>query len=250
MYKIGGRAHTRGITFVSDIARVYTADNDRQTVRVFSARSRRIKATLRKLPLLRAFPAFGRAVTIVFIILIILLLIEAFIPEALYFEFYIPDMIFYASLAVFAAAILVAAVLSRGRLRRLLQYHGAEHMALGTYQNGKALTAENIAQTDRANQNCGSMFIPILIIVGIPLMFVPYSDYIFPVAFCIAFELTLLSRRVKWLSWLRRFGMWAQRKIFTRPPDPAQIESARRGLIALIEIMDKNLKPIEQRILK
>jgi uncharacterized protein YqhQ len=238
LYKIGGRAHARGITFESDIARVYAADNGKETVRLFSAKSRRIKAALKKMPLLRSFPAFGKAGTIIFILFAVLLITTAFVPEA-YLEMYIPDTIFYSILAALAAAALLAGILLRRRIKRLLQYHGAEHMVLVTYRKGKALTTENIAREDRASPNCGSMFALFFIILGVPLMFVPYSDYLLPAAFCIAFELTLLARRVRRLRPLLRFGMWAQRKIFTRQPGPAQIETARRGLTALIAIMDR-----------
>jgi uncharacterized protein YqhQ len=247
LYKIGGRAHAHGITFQSDIARVYASDNGSDKEKVFSARTRRIKAALRKVPLLRAFPAFGKTGTIIFVVLAALLLIEIFVPEAQYFELYMPDIVFYVMLAAFAVFILLAAALLHDRTRRLLQYHGAEHMALGTYQKGKALTAENISQQDRANPNCGSIFTLIALILFLPLMFVPYADYLVPIAFCIAFELTLLARRKEWLRWLLKFGMGAQRKIFTRQPDPAQLETARRGLTALIGIMDRETKSFSGR---
>ena len=70
-------------------------------------------------------------------------------------------------------------------------------------------------------------------------MFVPYSDYLLFIALGVAFELTILARRVKWLRWLLRFGMALQRNIFTRIPDVAQIDVARRGICALINIMNE-----------
>ncbi len=242
MYRIGGRAHANGITFQSDIARVYAQDNGEDKVKVFSAGTRRIKTALRKVPLLRAFPAFGKAGVIIFAILAVLLLIEALMPEAFYSELYLSDTVFYSILAALAAAALAALALLRSKVRRLLQYHGAEHMALGAYYKGKALTAENIAQEDRASPNCGSIFALIFLIFAVPLMFVPYSDYFFPAIFLIAFELTLLARKVKWLRWLLRLSMRAQRKVFTRQPDTAQIETARRGLSLLIGITDRETK--------
>ena len=242
MYRIGGRAHARGITFESDIGRVKASDNSVETVKLFSLRTRNIKAVLRKVPVLRVFPAFGKAGTMIFVLLVALLLIETFAPWLLNFELGVPDEIFYLLLAAAAVILFLAAILLRNRVRRLRQYHGAEHMALNTYRQGKALTAENITRADRANANCGSMFVLVFIIVGVPLMFVPYSDYFLPITLGVAFELTVLARRVKWLRWLLRFGMESQRKIWTRQPDAAQIEVARRGLNALIELMDRAAK--------
>ena len=235
MYKIGGRAHAHGITFESDVARVKATDNGRDTMKVFSGRTRRLKAALRKVLLLRAFSAFGKAGAAIFVLFAALLLTEAFAPEVLYAELVIPDMVFYVLLAALAVAVLLAAVLLRGRMRRLLQYHGAEHMAINTYRQGLALTADNISRADRATPSCGSVFALVFLIIGVPLMFVPYGDYFLLIALCAAFELTVLARRVKWLRGLLRFGMWLQRKVWTREPDAAQVEVARRGLTALIE---------------
>lgn len=242
MYGIGGRAHTRGITFESNIGRLYTADNGKYTFKPFSARTRKIKAALRKVPVLRVFPAFGKTGTVIFVLIVALLLVEAFAPWRLYFELDIQDEMFYLLLAAAAVVLLLAALLLRGRVQRLRQYHGAEHMAINTYRAGKALTAENIAAADRANANCGSMFVLVYLIVGVPLMFVPYSDYFTLVTLGVAFELTVLARRVKWLKWLLRFGMWSQRKIWTRQPDATQIEVALRGITTLIELTDRETK--------
>ncbi len=236
MQRIGGRVGIRGITFESDFGRVFAADNSNDKVKIFSERTQRLKAALRKVPFLRAFVSFGKAGTIIFILLVALLGVEAFAPEVISFEQLIPDSIFYISLFALVAALLVAAALMRKSIRRLLQHHGAEHMAINTYRAGKALTAQGIAEADRATPSCGSMFVLVFIIVGAPLMFVPYGDFIAPLALCVAFELFVLARRAKWLRWLLRFGLWLQRAIFTRKPGAAQIEAARRGITALIRL--------------
>ena len=237
MYKVGGRAHFRGITFESGMARVRAAENGRDTQKKLSAGTRKFRTVLKKVPLLRVFPAFGKVGTVFFILLAALLLEEAFAPQVLTFS--IPDTLFYALLAGAVVLILAMALLMRGRIRRLLQYHGAEHMAINTYRAGKALTVENIVRADRATASCGSLFVLFFLIVAVPLMFVPYSDYLLPITLGVAFELTALARRVKWLRWLLCFGMWMQRKIFTRQPDAAQVAVAQRGIGTLIDIMDR-----------
>ncbi len=242
MQRVGGRAHAHGITFESDIGRLYAADNGQDTFSPFSVRTRRVKAALRKVPVLRVFPAFGKAGTVVFALILALLIVETFAPQLLYVEFYMPNQIFYLLLACAAVILFLAALLLRDRSRRMLQHHGAEHMAINTYRAGEALTAENIALADRASAHCGSLFVLVYLIVAVPLMFVPYSDYFLLITVGVAFELTVLARRVKWLKWLLRFGLWSQRKIWTREPNAAQIETARRGLATLIELTERELK--------
>lgn len=245
MYRIGGRAHIRGITFTSDIATVRASENSKDTVRLFSERTLWLKARLKKIPLLRVFPAFGTAGAVLFVMVIALLLADVFVPSL--FEYTIPDTLLYPLSGGVSAAAAIIIVLAGKRIRRLLQYHGAEHMAINTYRQGKALTEENIADADRATPSCGSSFVLIFLIVAVPLMFVPYSDYVLPVVLGIAFELTLLARRIKWLRWLLRFGMWLQRRIFTRQPDAAQIRIARRGLCTLIDITHKQGQAVVNR---
>jgi uncharacterized protein YqhQ len=237
LYRIGGRAHFHGITFESVIARVRATDNGRDTVKRFSAGTHQLIGKLKKMPLLRVFPAFGRIGTLFFVVFIALLLIDIVFPD--FFAIDGQGTLVYTLLAVGAVLVLIAIVLARKPIKRLLQYHGAEHMAINTYRQGKALTTENIARANRATPSCGSLFVLVFLIVSVPLMFIPNSDYLLIIVFCVTFELTMLARRVKWLGWLLRFGMWTQRKVFTRKPDASQIEVARRGLYALINIINE-----------
>lgn len=239
MYSIGGHAGLKGITFQSNTARVKATENGKgEHKAVFSQRTRGISAFLRKVPLARAFPAFGRFGTIIFAVLAIACIAELISPGVLDFEIVFPDAILYGLLVVAAAFLLHG----RAAIRRILQYHGAEHMALNTYKSGQALSTENISRADRATPNCGSILTLIFFIIAIPLLFVPYGEYFIILALAISFELSVLARKAKALRWLLRFGMWAQRRIFTRPPDAGQIEVARRGLTTLIEIMDNENK--------
>ncbi len=240
MYRIGGRAHAQGITFESDMGRVTAYGNGRaDQVTVFPHKARRVNAALQKVPVLRVFPVLGKMGIVLFVLIVVLLIIDVFASQLAAFEFGIPDALFYGLLGALALAVLLLSVLMRKRIRQLLQYHGAEHMVINTYRARRPLTVENIAQADRATPSCGSVLALIFIILAIPLMFVPYGDYLTLLAFGLAFELSVLARRAKWLKWLLRFGMWVQRKVWTRPPDAAQIEVARRGFVRLIEITDK-----------
>lgn len=136
-------------------------------------------------------------------------------------------------------------------VRRVFQYHGAEHKAIFTYERGLPLTVENARAQTRFHPRCGTSFLLIVIGVSVVLFSVtltyrisptPLFDHLikigikvplmFPVA-GLAYELIKLAGRKCDTSALARAlsapGMWLQ-KITTREPDDSQLE------IALISI--------------
>lgn len=236
MYRIGGYAGFRGITFQSYHARVKVTENRKgEYTKVFSRYTGGLRARLGRTPLVRGFAAFGRLGALLFLLMLALLLTDLFFPEAFSFELYIPDVWFYGLLVAAVALFFTM----RDRLHTLLAYHGAEHMALNTYKSGQELSAENIARASRATPNCGSMLVLTFLPLAIPLLFVPDSEYFIPLAFVLAFELNVLARRTRRINGVLRFGLWVQQKLLTRKPTPAQVETARRGLVTLIEAMQK-----------
>lgn len=51
-------------------------------------------------------------------------------------------------------------------IRRVFQYHGAEHKVINCYENGLELTVENVQKQSRLHYRCGSSFILFTVIVG------------------------------------------------------------------------------------
>ncbi len=236
MYRVGGYAGFSGITFQSHYARVKVTGNRKgEYTKVFSWRTGGILAYLAWTPLVRGFAAFGRMGTIVFLILFVLALTDLFYPRLLSFEIEIPDIIFYALLVTAIASLLAM----RDRFHTLFAYHGAEHMALNTYKSGQELSLANIAKAGRATPNCGSMFVLTFLPLAIPFIFIPDGDYFIPLVFVIAYELNLLARRARRMNPLLRFGLWVQERLLTRKPTMEQMETARRGLVTLLETMEK-----------
>ena len=132
-------------------------------------------------------------------------------------------------------------------VRRVFQYHGAEHKAIFTYERGLPLTVENARAQSRFHPRCGTSFLLIVIMVSVVLFSAALTyqlsetaivDHLlkiaikvplmFPVA-GLAYELIKLSGRKCDTSRLARAmskpGMWLQ-KITTREPDDAQLEVA------------------------
>jgi uncharacterized protein YqhQ len=145
----------------------------------------------------------------------------------------------------------MAAIARLPDVRRVFEYHGAEHKSIAAYEAGLPLTVENARRQSRFHPRCGTSFL--LIVVGVSIVLfavllrgqlssVPLVDnalkillklpLMLPVA-GLAYELLKLSgARYDKDAWARAIaapGLWLQ-KITTREPDDAQLE------IALISI--------------
>jgi release factor-specific protein-(glutamine-N5) methyltransferase len=55
-------------------------------------------------------------------------------------------------------------------MRRLYQYHGAEHKTINCYEKGLPLTPENVATCSRIHDRCGTSFIFIVLIINIVII--------------------------------------------------------------------------------
>ena len=54
-----------------------------------------------------------------------------------------------------------------GGIRRVFQYHGAEHKTIHCYEAGEALTVENVQKFPRLHPRCGTNFLLIVMVVAI-----------------------------------------------------------------------------------
>ncbi len=133
-------------------------------------------------------------------------------------------------------------------IRRVFEYHGAEHKAIWTFEKGEGLTPQNAARHTTLHPRCGTSFILIVLLVSIVLFaavfpFIPKVSeaallnqlamigiklpLMFPVA-GIAYELQRWSARERCprvIKWLVAPGLLLQR-ITTREPSEDQLEIA------------------------
>ncbi|MBQ5782934.1 MAG: DUF1385 domain-containing protein [Oscillospiraceae bacterium] len=73
-------------------------------------------------------------------------------------------------------------------VKRLFQYHGAEHKTIACYEAGLELTVENVRPQSRFHPRCGTSFLFIVIIVSILVFsFVPWSSTLGRVALKLVF---------------------------------------------------------------
>ena len=152
--------------------------------------------------------------------------------------------------------ILYILIISRIKdVKRLFQYHGAEHKAVNCFEAGKKFTVENVKKYSTLHPRCGTSFIIIVLFVAILVFSVIKIDInfwlllvfrvplILPIA-GISYELLKLSDKFKnnkIINSITKPGLWLQ-KITTRQPNKKQIE------VAIISV--KNILKLEKHSLK
>jgi uncharacterized protein YqhQ len=142
-------------------------------------------------------------------------------------------------IAIFLGYIL--AVSRMKDIRRVFEYHGAEHKTIFCYEHGEELTVENVKKYGRLHPRCGTSFLFIVMIVSI-LLFSMFSwsgilmrllvrIVFIPVVAGISYEIIKWAgkSRSKLACIVSAPGMWLQ-KITTREPDDKQIEVAIAAL--------------------
>lgn len=162
---------------------------------------------------------------------------------------------FQAVDGVFRIAILLGYLLLVARtpeMKRVFEYHGAEHMAIWTYESHKPLTVAEARTFTTIHPRCGTSFLFVVVgvavlmhmavlpvlphlavnaVVNTVLLLLVKVSMAFPIA-GVAYELQRLSAGEKcpaFIRWLVRPGMWMQ-NVTTRRPSDAQLEIA---LVAL-----------------
>ncbi|PLR99908.1 DUF1385 domain-containing protein [Bacillus sp. T33-2] len=133
-------------------------------------------------------------------------------------------------------------------VKRVFQYHGAEHKVINTFENGKDLTVENVQAHSRLHYRCGSSFILFTVIIGMFVyFFVPTEPLwlrvlnrilLIPVVLGISFEVLQLTnklREVPVLKYLGLPGLWLQ-LLTTKEPHDDQVEVA---ILSFKELLKK-----------
>ncbi|MBQ4517474.1 MAG: DUF1385 domain-containing protein [Clostridia bacterium] len=130
-------------------------------------------------------------------------------------------------------------------IRRVFEYHGAEHKTIFCYESGEELTIENARKFSRLHPRCGTSFLLIVMVVSIILFSFISVDHILlrlglrllllPVVAGLSYEVIKLAGRSKskCMRLVSLPGMWLQ-KITTREPDDSQLEVAIASLTAVL----------------
>ena len=124
-------------------------------------------------------------------------------------------------------------------IRRIFQYHGAEHKVVNAYERKAGLTPESVRAYSVLHPRCGTSFLLFVMVIGIVVFsFIPYESpqvvkvgmklVLLPAVAGISYEVLRLTARNLESPLFRALvapGMLLQR-LTTREPDLAQIEVA------------------------
>ena len=165
-----------------------------------------------------------------------------------------------ARLLIFVAYVWV---ISRSKdIRRVFQYHGAEHKAINGYEQGSELNIEDIQKFSRLHNRCGTSFLLIVMLISILVFtFVRTADpwmrlasrlLLIPVVAGLSYEVIRWAGRSKSaLVKLISFPGLCLQRLTTGEPEDSQIEIAIKALKTVLqeEYPEKYKETIEETAL-
>ena len=144
-------------------------------------------------------------------------------------------------------------------LRRVFQYHAAEHKAINAYEAGEELTPENVQKFSLIHPRCGTAFLLWVMVIGIfvfafvgqPAWYYLIGSRILllPVIAGLAYELIRFAGKHsenRALMTLLAPGLWLQR-LTTREPTLDQLEVSIRALREVLALEARD-GPEAQRV--
>jgi uncharacterized protein YqhQ len=143
-------------------------------------------------------------------------------------------------------------------IKRIFEYHGAEHKSVNAFESGEELSVENLRKYSTHHTRCGTSFLLIVVMLAIflfaaadtvveiaighrPFVIQRFLTHfsLLPLLAGTSYELLKLSdkkRNSRFMRGLVGPGLWLQR-ITTREPDDAQLEVA---IVALKSALDRS----------
>jgi uncharacterized protein YqhQ len=126
-------------------------------------------------------------------------------------------------------------------IRRVFEYHGAEHKVVFNYESGQPVTVANAQRFTTFHPRCGTSFLFVVFLLAIPAYaLVPWTGFaakllarivLIPVIAGLSYELIRFAakRQGGFMAVLTAPGLWMQR-ITTKPPADDQTAVAIRAL--------------------
>lgn len=144
-------------------------------------------------------------------------------------------------------------------IRRVFEYHGAEHKTIYAYEAGKELIVENVKPFTRLHPRCGTNFLFLVVMVSIIVSaFVTWTSLperilwrigLLPLVAGLAYELIRLGGSSDhWLVKMIMFPGLMLQNLTTREPDDSQIEvaivSLQNALGGSTEVIEESELPL------
>lgn len=146
-------------------------------------------------------------------------------------------------------------------IKRVFQYHGAEHKVINAFENNLELTIDNVRSQSRLHYRCGSSFILFTVIVGMFVyLLVPTEPLLarvlnrialIPAVLGISFEVLQLTnkcRQIPVLKFLGLPGLWLQ-LLTTKEPHDDQIDVAIHSFNELLSLEKQTEERLETETL-
>jgi uncharacterized protein YqhQ len=140
-------------------------------------------------------------------------------------------------------------------IRRVFEYHGAEHKTVFTWEKGLDLTVANARPQPRQHPRCGTSFLMVVMLVSILLFSIVRFDslllnflvriVLIPVVAGLSYEIIRLSARKEggaFFKLITRPGVWLQ-NVTTKEPDDLQLEVAIEALKESLKLEPKPGEP-------
>ncbi len=171
---------------------------------------------------------------------------------------------YYVLLGVFKLVIFLAylgLILFLKSIRRLYMYHGAEHKTINAYEHGLELTPENVMNSSRLHDRCGTSFLFIVLIINIVLIslaswgfyeLIPTIEssvakffinlgieiVLLPLIAGVSYEVLKFLARFdnKFVSVLKAPGLLLQKGLTTREPTADMVEVAIAAFKKVLEM--------------
>lgn len=137
-------------------------------------------------------------------------------------------------------------------IKRLFQYHGAEHKVISAYEAGEELTVNNVQKYTTLHYRCGSSFMVFTVLIGVVIYsLVPYDNMwdrmlqriiLLPAVIAVSYEFLRLTnslREVPVLRYLGYPGLWLQ-KLTTKEPTDDQVEVSIASFNRMLEVDQHN----------
>jgi uncharacterized protein YqhQ len=140
-------------------------------------------------------------------------------------------------------------------IRRVFEYHGAEHKTVFTWEKGLDLTVANARPQPRQHPRCGTSFLMVVMLVSILLFSVIKFDSLLfnflvrialiPVVAGLSYEIIRLSAKKEsgaFFKLITRPGVWLQ-NVTTKEPDDLQLEVAIEALKESLKLEPQSGEP-------
>lgn len=132
-------------------------------------------------------------------------------------------------------------------MRRMFQYHGAEHKVVFNFESGQPVTVENAQKFVTFHPRCGTSFLLVVMLIAIPVYaLLPFDGFLakfaarivlLPFVLGASYELIRFAARHQQglMAVMTRPGLWLQR-VTTKPPTDEQAAVAIHALEGAMQL--------------